>query len=598
MDVGVSWFPHPFYMAHSYSRSPFYMRGFVKPTQRCLTPLCHILTLQRYEPILKVPNFYATFYCINYLVVSKKDYIFAAVMNLRNLLFSLLLLLVCLSSKADNTDKVTVGLTIDSTAVMAESQTFGRRIDDIDIEPGLDYMLIKFRETTKNGKWLQFKGEIGAFSLKESKLLWTYPFDYRNTTAHCTKAGVVVSNGNKVSMLDPSTGKVRWQGKFYPVQFDDSTNVVLGYSGLRSSKLSSYNLTTGQLLWTASMPHDKNWGWNHVIREDSVHWLIVADNLNRVNIRTGEVFAYEAKTGVTDVKGALLQGLVMAGGAIAGAMVTGYAAYPVGVVGPNVINLLHSNVVKDDSLYFFADREHVVCLDNTMNPVWTYEFPSKTSAFSRLVCNDSTLYMFNLGFGLKNGQQRTKMGRPFIAAFDKRTGGCKFMNMLSLKKDMVEDAVLSPDGAFMLFDDGLAYKRELDDSTVTVSSWDVNEHSQLRAIITQPVYAYYNLKNMFDFIASDGIYFPIITENGDIFMVDRELRISERFPAYSIYWPLCTVGEWMCVYSPSSRRQDIWLVSLQGIPEIRLTVPVRGVGIAGGKLYLNNNERLYYLPLD
>ena len=337
---------------------------------------------------------------------------------IRNFQFTFLLLLVCLPSKADDTNKVTVGLTIDSTAVVAESQSFGRRIEGVTIRSGLDYMLMKFRETTKSGKWLQFKGEIGAYSIKDSKLLWTYPFDYRNSSAHCTKAGVGIAKGNKFTMLDPNTGSVRWQGKFTPVQFDDSTNIVLGYSGPRSSKLSGYNMTTGQLLWTASMPHDKNWGWNHVIREDSVHWLVVADDLNRLDIRTGEVCAFDAKTGVSDVKGALLQGLVMAGAAVAGAMATGYAAYPVGVVGPNVINQLHSNVVQDDSLYFFADREQVVCLDKDMKTVWSYEFPSKTSAFSRLVCNDSTLYMFNLGFGLKNGQQRTKMGRPFIAAFD------------------------------------------------------------------------------------------------------------------------------------------------------------------------------------
>ena len=91
-------------------------------------------------------------------------------------------------------------------------------------------MLLKFRETTKSGKWLQFKGEIGAFSIKESKLLWTYPFDYRNSSAYCTKAGVAVTKNNKFSMLDPNTGGVRWQGKFTPVQFDDSTNIVVGYS--------------------------------------------------------------------------------------------------------------------------------------------------------------------------------------------------------------------------------------------------------------------------------------------------------------------------------------------------------------------------------
>lgn len=515
----------------------------------------------------------------------------------RTILLNSLFLLACSPANADGIEKVTVGLTLDSTAVVAESQSFNRRIDDVVIKPGLDYILLKFRETTKSGKWLQFKGEIGAYSLKESRLLWTSPFDYRYSTAYCTKAGVVVTKGNKVSLLDAETGTVRWQSKYNLVQHDDSTNVLLGYSGPRSSKLSGYSLLTGEQLWTAKLSHDKNWGWNHVIREDSVHWLIVADNLNRLDIRTGEISAYEAKTGVADVKGAILQGLAMAGGVVIGAA-AGYAVYPVGFVAPNVINMLHSNVLCDSTFYYFADRERVVCLDQSMNTVWSYELPSKTSAFSQLVCSDSTLYMFNLGYGLKNGVQRTKMGRPFIAAFDKQTGACQFMNMLSLKKDMVEDGVLNPDGVFMLFDDGLAYKHNLNDSIVTISPWNVKENGRLRSIITQPVYAHYKMKSMFDVIASNGIYFPVITEHGDIFMVDKQLRISERFPAQSLYWPLCMVGDRMCIYSNSNQKQDIWLTSLQGVPEIQLTIPIRRVGIAGGKLYLNNAERLYYLPLD
>jgi hypothetical protein len=103
---------------------------------------------------------------------------------------------------------------------------------------------------------------------------------------------------------------------------------------------------------------------------------------------------------------------------------------------------------------------------------------------------------------------------------------------------------------------------------------------------------------MFEVIASDGFHFPVITEKGDIFLVDKELRISTSFPAHSLYWPLCMVGDKMCVYSVSGNEQDVWLVSLQGIPEIKLTIPIRGVGIAGGKLFLSNDERLYYLPLE
>ena len=515
-------------------------------------------------------------------------------------LFVLLFLLTQLSSKADNlTDKVIVGLAIDSTDVMADSYTFGgRRINGVIIDPELDYILLKFRETTKSGKWLHPRGEIGLFNTKESKLLWTHPFDYTNSKVYCTSAGILVSKWNRVSMIDPTTGNVCWQNKFVPVQFDDSTNIVLGYSGAKSSKLGCYDLTTGKQLWTVSMPHSKNWGWNNVIREDSVHWLVVADNLNRLNIRTGKINTHKAKTGVKDVKGAILQGLLMGGLAVVGTMATGYATYPTGVVSENVINLLHSNVLYDESLYFFADRQQVVCLNNSMNPIWNYEFPSKTSAFSMLVCSDSTLYMFNLGFGLKNGRQRTKMGRPFIAAFDKQTGNCRFINMLSLKKDMVVDAVLNPEGVFMLFDDGLAYKRELDDSLVTISKWNVDKYDRLREIITQPMYAYDSHNNIFEIIATDGIYFPLITESNNIFMVDRELEISKQFSSNSLYWPICKIGDKMCVCAFSNTKQDIWLISFLGIPEMRFTIPIHGIGVTSGKLYFNDDKHLYSFPLN
>ena len=525
--------------------------------------------------------------------------------ELRTYLFTLLLLVASMSAKADDITKEPVGLTLDSTVVEADCQTFGRRLDDIVITPSQDYMLLKFRDLTKDGKWIKFKGDIGAYSLKESKLLWTQPFDFSNSTVYCTKGGILtVKNNNKVTMLNPHTGEVIWQSKFYPAQVDDSTHIVLGYAGRLSGKLSAYDITSGQKLWTVNIPHVKNWGWNHVIREDSVHWLVVADDLNRLNILTGEVSSYDAKTGVTDVKASLLQGLAMVGGAVAGAMVSGgtyvpyFSYYPSGMTDSNVINHLYSNVLRDDSLYYFADRQHVVCLDSMMNTVWSYDLPSKTSAFSQIVSNDSTLYMFNLGFGMQDGVRRKKMGRPFIASFDKRTGACRFMNMLSMKKDMVEDAMLTPDGAFMLFDDALAYKRELNDSAVTISPWQVEEYGKLSGIITQPVYADYKYHGMFELIASDGIFFPVITEKGDILMVDKELRTAEHFPASSLYWPLCMVGDRMCISSYAGGQQNVWLVTMQGVPELKLTIPVHRVGIAGNKLYLHNNRALYSIPLN
>ena len=56
----------------------------------------------------------------------------------KNCLLFTVLLVVNLSAKADNIQQDSVGRTIEGTAVMAESQSFGRRIEGVVIDPELD----------------------------------------------------------------------------------------------------------------------------------------------------------------------------------------------------------------------------------------------------------------------------------------------------------------------------------------------------------------------------------------------------------------------------------------------------------------------------
>jgi len=81
-------------------------------------------------------------------------------------------------------------------------------------------------------------------------------------------------------------------------------------------------------------------------------------------------------------------------------------------------------------------------------------------------------------------------------------------------------------------------------------------------------------------------------------MVDKELRTTEHFPASSLYWPRCMVGDRMCISSYAGGQQNVWLVTLQGVPELKLTIPVNRVGIAGNKFYLQNDHALYSIPLN
>ena len=285
----------------------------------------------------------------------------------------------------------------------------------------------------------------------------------------------------------------------------------------------------------------------------------------------------------------------MAVGAAAGAAASGGVYVPYGSIKQNVVTSLHSNVLPSgDSCFFFADRERVCRLDSHLQTVWQYSLPSRTAARSFLTSNDSTLFMISLGYGLLNGQKRKKMGRPFIATFDKRSGECRSMNMLTIKKDIVEDAVLTPDGVFLLFDDGMAYKKNLTDSIVDVTPWDAKANGSLSELVTIPVYAWGNLDSMFELIATDGYYYPVFTSDGSIFMVDHHLHICNHYSCSSLYIPITSVGDRLCVTALTG-QPDMWLISVDGIPEIHITAPCRRVGLAGGFFFLHDENRLMYI---
>jgi len=133
---------------------------------------------------------------------------------------------------------------------------------------------------------------------------------------------------------------------------------------------------------------------------------------------------------------------------------------------------------------------------------------------------------------------------------------------------------------------------------VTVSPWDVKKYGKLCGFCKDVFYAYYHLKNMFDVISYDGNSFPVVTENSNIYVVDRNLRVSDNYPVYSLYKPVMMIGDRMCVKSVVNEVRDVWLTTIQGVPEIKLTVPVLGMDVVQNKLYLCNYDCLYCLPLD
>lgn len=491
------------------------------------------------------------------------------------------------------TDSLSIGKRTDGSELKALCVQFKERIQSVSLDPSKEYLCLNFRETSSSGKYLKNKGEVGLYRISDGKLMWRTPVNYFTTRVTCTAAGVLFTSANKTWLLDKQTGTEKWKNTFYPVYRDDSLDVLLGYKTPTSGKLRAVKLSNGMQLWETKISHEC--GWDQVYPLEGAKRLIVADELCKLDLLTGENEMYEAKTGVVDVKGALLQGLAAVAGAAAGAAITGGAfAYSYVPMSNNVISGLVSNVCILDSCYYMADRRNVVCLDTGLHPIWSYELPDKKASRSTLFMRDDNLYMLNYGFGLKSGTNKTKSGRPFIAAFNSKSGEPLFFNQLSLKKDMVEDALITQEAAYMLFDDGLSYQ-ELTDSLVNITPWDTERHGKLQALLSDTLYVYHPDEQNFMPLAFDGVNCPVYTDQGKIYVVDKELQIREEHQADLVYIPYIKMHDYLLV----GRDNDYWVIHKLGMPVAHILVPVRDLTSVGNKLLiLTPKNKLLYLDLD
>ena len=173
------------------------------------------------------------------------------------------------------------------------------------------------------------------------------------------------------------------------------------------------------------MPHQ--YGWNQVLDLKENKRLIVADELHRLDFMTGELLTYPGKPGAHDTKAALLQGLAMVAQAALGAAISGGMYYGYYVpAGNNTITGLTSNILPQDSVYYWADREQISCVDTALNVVWQKEFPNVKASRSMLFMQDGKLFMLNYGYGLREGRSRKNTDARSSPATTRRTAKNSF----------------------------------------------------------------------------------------------------------------------------------------------------------------------------
>lgn len=495
--------------------------------------------------------------------------------------------------------EVVIGSTIDGKELKARGFEFGGKIREYNMDTTSNSFLIKLGYLTKNERYYQNKGNILVFNCREKKELWRRKLDFRVDQAALLSDGVLFnSKGVKSLYLDLQTGQEKWNKKMLPYILDHHNNKLWAYKNAVSKKLECYDTASGTLLWTREIPH--TYGWNHhELINDSTR-LIVSDGIHLVNINDGTGKSYPMETGTTNYTEAVALGAL---GVLTGAL-TGVAMFP---TGGNAVMELTSNVLREDSLVYFASRTQLLCMDEQMNVKWGYPLPDKLTSHSILFTSDDRIYMINYGCGYRGNfrdfsssyerkMMEVNIGRPFIACLDKNTGKNIYLNQLTKKKDRIEDACLKRERntLYLMFDDGISFCQLTDSSEIEVSPWSEEINGKLQGFLFRSFYLTNTDSASFHRIMPlDSSSCFVYNDQYDVFEVDEQMNVIQKYPREEIYFASINLDG----YSIVSRDENQYLIDFTGKKLARLHLPY-DLFFAEDKIYTLDRERDNLLEID
>lgn len=510
-----------------------------------------------------------------------------------------ILLLLCLwgsiTTLYAQCDTISVGVKSDGTELKAAAFSFHRYIESFTLSPDGKKLLITSPDWDKYPKSLKNKGQFALYNLHTMRKEWEWEMDFPYTKVNYTRWGILKNRFAKLSLIDTVTMEPLWKLTLSPAYLDDSLGIVLGY-GNNQKKLKAIQMKDGKLLWEAKIGHKYGWTQFYPLTPEEV--LIVGDRVERLNLLTGQHSTYEAKTGIIDKK--MIAGMVMLGvvagamGAMAGSMVAPGGSvvvpYCFPVPSAEVISGMTSNVIQTDSCFYLADRNKVACLDLQLTPKWECELPDKASS-SYLRMEDDVLHLVNTGYGVKGGINKVKVGKAFVAGFRVSTGEQLYWNYLPEKEDRIIECAYAEDKTYMLMPEGLAY-RNVGDSVLNVARWDTEKRGKLEGMINYTVYECDSLSGGFLPVEYNETRLPVFTEQGRLYVVDKNLCVYHEYGAESLYFPCADMGDYVCIYN----KDDFRLIHKLGMPISSLSVGWKqGMMTDTQLILLDNQNRLLFI---
>ncbi len=409
---------------------------------------------------------------------------------------------------------------VENKSINGVEYEFQDRIHDSYLDTTSNTITLQLRGLSKNGKWLDNKGDVIFYDLNARKIKWRKTLNYNITSIEQLNSLIIETTAAKSYSLSIENGSPQWEIKNSIYYIDHVNSIGLGYEPQNSVKkfsntLKGINLSNGAESWSREI--DREYGWNEVFHLNDSILVIISSGIHTVNLRNGKGWDYNTITGQKDYTGTAVAN---AAGVVLGVLTGTFVM----TSGHNTVRSIVSNIVMDSSNFYIASKEKVSCIEiNTGRLRWSQPLPKDMVSKSTLFIKNDILYLISRGYAYM-GQRQIDYGKPFIAAFNIGDGNQIYFNPIS-SKEFINSFKTWGETISLVFKNSIMKYSLIDGNLITLESYKPDEVGDLRYFVGRQVYISKDslYKNL---ILSDTTKQFVFTTKGKTLILNDKLKIE------------------------------------------------------------------------
>ncbi|KAA5532260.1 PQQ-like beta-propeller repeat protein [Taibaiella lutea] len=495
------------------------------------------------------------------------------------------------STETVSTNTIVIGKNEDTQKdITATEYTFKDRIHEIYVNAQSNDVTLQIRGTSKNGKWLDNKGEIVLFDLESHQTKWIRKINYQSE--YLSQFGnTFILNNNFVKAasqkINAETGKGLAELKHKVYYVDTTNDVSIGYivkaSGV-SYQLVGVDVKDISLKWERELKRDYYWDGLKYINDSTL--LVSAAGLHSININTGKGWDYNAITGKKNYKTAAIT--TVAG--ITAGLLTGTYFY---ATDPDLLHGIVSNTLEDSSAFYYASKEELTKIDKVNGQViWKFPFDENEASHSNIFLIDDRLIMINFGYAFLDNNT-IGYGKPFIASFDKNTGNQIFVTDIGDKKNPIKSIFRKKESVLLLFNDSIAAYNINTGLRIGGNKIEKKKNEDLLFFLDNNIY--YNVNDSLNprFKRFDNTKAYVFSDENIIYEINNDLTVSKTFKREDLFFTIVNTGNLNLI----NRRNQSYILNKNAEIIARFNTSGQSV-LKNGLLYDFSDNKLIEVNLS